>query len=333
VQVLVTGATGYVGTRLVSALLDAELTVVATARNLDRLNGIDWAAQVQTLALDVLDPESVRVALARCGPVDVAYYLVHALGEGDYESSDERAAQIFAAAAAAAGIGRIVYLGGLIPDETAVSTHLRSRARVGEVLAAGTVDTVLLRAAVILGAGSTSFEIIRHLVDRLPIVPLPPFMDHQVQPIAISDVLHYLVAAADPAVLPGGIYDIVGDERTSYAGLARMYAATAGLRRVFLPVPFVPPQFAAAVMGPLLPVPTGLVSDLVLSLANSMVSTDRRIEQFVEPPFGGLAGIPEAIHRALDRYGQTPAGRVGVRQLPDPMALADSDAEWAGRRP
>jgi uncharacterized protein YbjT (DUF2867 family) len=329
---LVTGATGYVGSRLVTALLDAELSVVATARNQERLERIGWAGQVQTLGLDVLDPGSVRAALAACGPVDVAYYLVHALGEGDYESSDERAAAIFATAAAEAGVGRIVYLGGFVPADLEVSTHLRSRARVGEVLAAGAVDTVLLRAAVILGAGSTSFEIIRHLVDRLPVVPLPPFMDHQVQPIGISDVLHYLVAAADPAVLPAGAYDIAGEERTTYAGLARIYAAAAGSRRIFLPVPLVPPDFAAAVMGPLMPVPNELVADLVRSLVTSMVSSDRRIEQFVDRPFGGLATIEEAIHRALQRYLSTPAPRVAVHDLHDPMALADSDAEWAGDR-
>jgi uncharacterized protein YbjT (DUF2867 family) len=307
--------------------------VVATARNEARLRAITWPAHVRTVALDVLDPVSVRSALAGCGPVDVAYYLVHALGEGDYESSDARAAEIFAASAAAAGVGRIVYLGGFVPSAPQISTHLRSRARVGEVLQASAVDVVLLQAAVILGAGSTSFEIIRHLVNRLPVVPLPPFMDHQVQPIAISDVLHYLVAAADPAVLPAGTYDIAGEERTTYAGLARIYAATAGARRIFVPVPLVPPGFAAAVMGPLMPVPNELVADLVQSLAHSMISTDRRIDDHVARPFGGLAGIEEAIHRALERYSGTPRGRVGVNELHDPMALADSDAEWARDRP
>jgi len=330
VQALVTGATGYVGSRLVSALVAGGFDVVATARDPRRLRRIDWADQVQTLALDVLDAESVQAAFARCGRVDVAYYLVHALGEGDYESSDERAAGIFARAAAEAEVGRIVYLGGFVPPEENVSAHLRSRARVGEVLQAGAVDAVLLRAAVILGAGSTSFEIIRHLVDRLPVVPLPPFMDHQVQPIAIADVLHYLVAAADPAVLSAGAYDIAGHERTTYAGLARMYATAAGLRRVFVPVPVVSPAMAASVMGPLMPVPSDLVSDLVRSLDNSMVSSDRRIEDCIDEPFGGLASIAEAIHRALDRHSVTPARPVGVHRLPDPMGLAESDADWAG---
>ena len=153
-----------------------------------------------------------------------------------------------------------------------------------------------------------------------------------IETFAIADVLHYLVAAADPAVLPAGTYDIAGDERTTYAGLARMYADTAGLRRIFVPVPFVPPHHAAALMGPLLPVPNALVGDLVQSLTNSMISTDRRIDQFVGHPFGGLAGIQEAIHRALERFAVTPPGRADVRRLYDPMALADSDAEWAGRR-
>jgi len=333
VQALVTGATGYVGSRLVSALLNGGLDVVATARDPQKLRRIDWADRARTLELDVLDAASVRAAFARCGRVDVAYYLVHALGEGDYESSDEKAAEIFAAGAADADVGRIVYLGGFVPTEAKVSAHLRSRARVGEVLQAGPVDVVVLQAAVILGAGSTSFEIIRHLVDRLPVVPLPPFMDHQVQPIAVADVLHYLVAAADPAVLPAGGYDIAGPERTTYAGLARMYASAAGLRRVFVPVPIVSSTMAASVMGPLVPVPNDLVADLVRSLDNSMISRDRRIEQFIAAPFGGLASIAEAIHRSLDRHGLTPSQRIGVDRLPDPMALAESDADWAGDAP
>jgi uncharacterized protein YbjT (DUF2867 family) len=333
VQALVTGATGYVGSRLVSALLTAGLDVVATARDVSRLQRIEWTDRVRMLEMDVLNAGSVQTALAGCGQVEVAYYLVHALGEGDYESSDEKAAQIFARAAAEAGVGRIVYLGGFVPDEQTISAHLRSRARVGEVLQAGEVDAVLLRAAVILGAGSTSFEIIRHLVDRLLVVPLPPFMDHQVQPIAIADVLHYLVAAADPAILPAGAYDIAGPERTTYAGLARLYAATAGVRRMFVPVPLVSASAAASLMGPLTPVPSELVADLVRSLDNSMISTDRRIDQFIAEPFGGLAGIEEAIHRSLQRFSLTRPTRVGVHRLDDPMALAESDAEWAGRPP
>ncbi len=300
-RALVTGATGYIGSRLVDALIQDDVEVVATARRPSGLRLPGRPDVVHNLALDVLDPESTRQAFEQAGPVDVAYYLVHALGEDDYETSDQRAAQNFATAAARAGVGRIVYLGGFVPGgrPATLSTHLRSRARVGQVLAAGPVEVVTLQAAVILGAGSTSFEIVRHLVDRLPVVPLPPFMSHRVQPIAIDDVLHYLRAAADPAVLPPGRYDIAGERGTTYAGLARTYAAVAGLRRIFVPVPLVPPSLAAPMIGPLVPVPNSLVSDLVASLDHSMVSGGDTIRRYVADPFGGLIGIAEGIRLAL----------------------------------
>lgn len=339
-KALVTGATGYVGSRLISALLDAGYTVVATARTPAKLDDFDWAPRVQTLGLDVLDEGSVRTALREAGPVDVAYYLVHALGEGDYESSDQKAATIFADAAGAAGVGRIVYLGGFLPADGKVSPHLNSRAQVGQILRDGPVEAVVLQAAVIFGAGSTSFEIIRHLVDRLPVVPLPSFMGHEVQPIAVDDVLHYLVGAGDRDLLPPGTYDIAGDERLTYAALARVYARVAGRRRVFVPVPFVPERLAALVMGPVLPVPTALVGDLVQSLGASMTTDDHSIRTYVPDPAHGLTSVREAIARALAPATSTRPGdgartgsadgRVGVDEMEDPMALAETDAEWAG---
>jgi uncharacterized protein YbjT (DUF2867 family) len=336
VKALVTGATGYVGSRLVTALADAGFEVVATARNPDKLKTFDWVDrdEVQTAALDVLDEESVRAALTQAGPIDVAYYLVHALGEGDYESSDAKAAHTFVDEAGQAGVRRIVYLGGFVPADGKVSEHLQSRDEVGEILRSGSVDTVILRAAVILGAGSTSFEIIRHLVGRLPVVPLPAFMRHEVQPIAIDDVLHYLVASADPAVLPAEAYDIAGDEQVTYADLARIYAEVAGLRRWFIPLGWVPERIAALVMGPLIPVPTDLVTDLVQSLATSMISEDPTIKVHIPDPPGGLTSLHEAISRALqpaeDRHGDTSDASPGVDELDDPMTLAETDADWAG---
>ncbi len=339
VKSLVTGATGYVGSRLVSALLDAGQDVVATARNPAKLQDVDWADRVATRQLDALDEASVRAALLGSAPLDVAYYLVHALGEGDYQASDEKAAHIFADAAAQAGVGRIVYLGGFLPADGPVSEHLSSRSRVGQILQAGPVDTVMLQAAVILGAGSTSFEIIRHLVDRIPVVPLPAFMNHEVQPIAIDDVLHYLVAAGDRTNLPGGTYEIAGDERLTYAELARTYAQVAGRRRIFVPVPFVPERLAAVLMGPLLPVPSPLVADLVKSLSTSMISQDSTIRLHVPDPASGLTSVREGLGRALQparpSSGPRPGGDagVGVDELHDPMTLAETDADWAGNQP
>jgi uncharacterized protein YbjT (DUF2867 family) len=305
VRALVTGATGYVGSRLVPALLDAGVEVVAAVRAPERLAGVPWRAQVDVVPLDLLDDRSTRAALRAAGrdaPIDVAYYLVHALGEGDYAELDARAATGFAGAAARAGLPRIVYLGGFLPEDVTggpeVSRHLRSRAQVGDLLAER-VDTVVLQAAAILGRGSTPFELVRHLVDLLPVVPLPPFMRQRVQPIAIDDVLHYLVAAAGRDRLPAGRYEISGDRDTTYTGLVRTYADIACRRRVFVPVPFLTAAAAASVIGPITAVDGALVTDLMESLSTPMVSTERRIRDYVPDPLGGLLGITEGMVRAV----------------------------------
>ena len=231
-RALVVGASGYVGSALVPALLDAGADVVAAGRTGSTLRAAPWPGSVRRAVMDVLDIRSIRRVLGRSGGLDVAFYLVHSLDDGDYEVMDELGARNFVTAAADAGLRRIVYLGGLIPPAAEqVSRHLSSRDLVGHVLASGTVDTVRLRAAAIIGAGSTPFELMRHLVDRLPVVPLPPFMSRPMQPIGIHDVLHYRVASADPKALPAGQYDIAGDRITTYAGLVRTYAEVANLRR------------------------------------------------------------------------------------------------------
>jgi uncharacterized protein YbjT (DUF2867 family) len=293
VRALVTGATGYVGSQLVPALVQEGHDVVALARNPASLR----ATGATVVRADLLDEDSTRSAVSE--PFDVAYYLVHALGEGDYEELDRRAARTFARAARRAGVRRVVYLGGFVPEGAGLSQHLRSRDQVGRILTEEGADTVVLQAAAILGAGSTPFEIIRHLVDRLPVVPLPRFMDQRVQPIAIADVLHYLIRAADRELLPPGAYDIGGDRSTSYTGLVRTYADVAGRRRLFLPVPFVPAGGAASLIGPLTPVRGALVADLMASLANSMETADRRIRDLVPDPLGGLLDIREGMARAV----------------------------------
>ena len=319
-RVLVTGSTGYVGSRLVRALLTAGHDVVATARHPEHLADFPWFDEVDIAPLDVLEPESVTAALSN-GPVDVAYYLVHAIGEGDFTERDRTGATTFGAAAALAGVARIVYLGGFVPADERLSAHLASRAETAEVLAASGVPLVDLRAAVVLGAGSTSFEIIRALAERLAVLPVPVWMDHEVQPIAVDDVLHYLVAAASPD-LPPGSYDIAGDEVMSYRELLHRFVTAARVRRalVRVPLPVVPPKLAGVVIGLITPVPGGLTTDLVDSLANTMVAGEGRIRALVPPPPGGLTTVDDALRRAFEPAVDDD----------DPLHLATTDPVWAG---
>ncbi len=193
---LVTGATGYIGGRLVPELLAAGCRVRVLARHPDRLRDHPWTGDVEIVQADVSDPATLGPALAG---VDVAYYLVHALGTAAFENTDRANADTFAAAARDAGVGRLVYLGGLTPDPSDgghLSAHLRSRDEVAQILLASGVPTAVLRAAVIIGSGSASFEMLRYLTERLPAMITPRWLKTRIQPIAIRDVLRYLVGCA-----------------------------------------------------------------------------------------------------------------------------------------
>lgn len=328
-RALVTGATGYVGSRLVSALRSAGIEVLASARNPGKLSRFDFPDGVQPVELDVLDVDSVRSALRDHGRIDVAYYLVHAIGEGDFAEDDLEAARTFGREARRADVGRIVYLGGFVPGNEELSEHLDSRRQVGTALTESGVAVVWLRAAVIIGAGSTSYELIRHLADRLPIVPIPRWMRQPVEPIAIDDVLHYLIAAAADQV-PAGSYDITGPDTVSYRDLLGQYVTAAGLHRVLLPVPWVSTGLAGAVIGRIIPLPAPLVTDLIDSLDNTMVGDNRGIRSVVPDPDGGLTRTAEAMARAQVRSDINRGGIEGVTATPDPLRLAPTDPSWAG---
>lgn len=325
-RTLVTGSTGYVGSRLVAALLAAGHEVLASARSPERLEQLDFAGAATCVELDVDDTHSCTAALRDHGPVDVAYYLVHAIGEDGYARTDAVRAERFARAALAAGVGRVVYLGGLVPPGEELSEHLSSRAEVGEALSEHGPDLVWLRAAVVLGAGSASYEIIRYLGDWLPVVPLPPWMDTLVQPVAVDDVLRYLVAATE---LPPGSYDLGGPERLPYRELVRRYVRTAGLRRVMVPTPPVPTRLASWVVARLTPLPQDMVADLVLSLTNTMVADTGAITALVP---GELTGIDDALTRARVGSHARRSRLPGVCAAPDPLQLCRTDADWAHRR-
>jgi len=329
VGILVTGATGYVGSRLVTALLADGHEVVTATRNPERLKRLGWFDDVTPVTLDASDPESVRAGMRAAGPIDVVYYLVHAIGQPDFRDADRAGAANLAVAARDAGVRRIVYLGGFVPADQALSEHLSSRAEVAEALTVENgPELVWLGAAIIIGAGSTSFEMLRYVGDRFPLIPIPSWMDNPIDPISIRDVLHYLVAAADPSRVPAGAYDISGLTTTSYRELLRTYARVSGRWHAALPVGRVDTALASLVTKVALPVPPGLAGDLVDSLDHPMVASVSGLRDRVPDPPGGLLGVEDAIALALaDRSNRRPKP---VNALTDPHHLADSDPGWAG---
>jgi len=299
-RIVVTGATGYVGSRLVTALLANQHEVVAASRNPERLKRLGWFDDVAPRTLDASDPVSLRAAFASAGPVDVVYYLVHGIGQPGFRDADKAAATNLAVVARDAGVRRIVYLGGFVPADEALSEHLTSRAEVAEALTVEDgPELVWLGAAMIIGAGSTSFEMMRYVGDRFPLMPVPSWMDNPIDPISIRDVLRYLVAAADPGMVRAGAYDISGPATTSYRELLKTYARLSGRWHAALPVGRVDTALASLITGVALPVPQGLAEDLVESLDHPMVASVSGVRDRVPDPPGGLLCVDDAIALAL----------------------------------
>ncbi len=330
-RILVTGGTGYIGGRLVPRLLEHGHEVRCLTRDSGRLRDVPWRAGVDVVEGDVLDPAAVRRAL---DGVDVAYYLVHALTTGRaFEDRDRACAQTFASVAREVGLARVVYLGGLAPAHERLSPHLRSRTEVGEVLLASGVPTVVLRAAVIIGSGSASFEMLRYLTERLPAMVTPRWVRSRIQPIAIRDVLRYLTAAAS---MPGEVnrgFDIGGPDVLTYAEMMQRYAAVAGLRRrLVVPVPVLSPWLSSHWVGVVTPVPNAIARPLVESLRNEVVCAEHDIARFVPDPPGGLVGFDEAVRLALARVRDAQvATRWANAAWPGaPSDPLPSDPAWAG---
>ncbi|MDT5338444.1 MAG: hypothetical protein QOD90_3949 [Mycobacterium sp.] len=325
-RTLVTGATGYVGSRLVATLLGAGHQVTVASRSPERLGDFGWIDDVQPVMLDAADPESAASAFGVAGPIDVVYYLVHGIGQPGYRDADNAAAANVARAAKEAGVKRIVYLGGFVPDGDDLSEHLTSRAEVAEALTIdGGPDVVWLGAAIIIGAGSTSFEMLRAVGDRFLLIPMPPWADNPLDPISISDVLHYLLAAADAERVPAGSYDIRGPETTTYGDLLRTYARVSGLWRSGVPVPDLNMGLVSQVAALFVPVPRALAADLVESLDYPMTASNDGLEGLVPDPPGGPVSIDDAIRLSLSGHRRLPVDR-----LADPHHLADTDPYWAG---
>jgi uncharacterized protein YbjT (DUF2867 family) len=291
-RVLLTGATGYVGGRLLRKLEESGRPVRCMARRPEALSG-RAAEQTEIVRGDILEPDSLRQALAG---VTAAHYLVHSMAaSGPFAGADRRGAENFAAAARKSGVGRIVYLGGLGADHD-VSPHLESRHEVGRILRESGVPTIELRASIIIGSGSASFEILRSLVDRSPVLLIPRWVVSRTQPIAIEDVLAYLLAALDLELEESRLFEIGGPDGVAYADLMAEYAHQAGLRRTVIRVPLATPRISALWLNVVTPVYASIGRALIESLRNdTLVHDGSAREVFPIRP----RGFRRAIERAL----------------------------------
>ncbi|MGH3787157.1 MAG: SDR family oxidoreductase [Pseudonocardiaceae bacterium] len=327
---VVFGATGYIGGRLVPALLAAGHQVRAVARTPDKLTEVPWRDRVEIVKGDVTDLSSIRHAVAG---KDVVYYLVHSLNRRDFVDVDRRAAHALADAARAAGVARIVYLGGITPDAEHLSDHLASRAEVGEILLDSGVPTIVLRAAVILGSGSASFEMLRYLTERLPAMVTPRWVHNRVQPIAVRDVLHYLTHAAALPLSVNRAFDIGGPDVLSYLEMMRRYAVAAGLpRRLVLPVPVLTPWLSAQWVNLVTPVPRSIAIPLIESLVHEVVCHNQDVAGYIADPDGGLTHYEHAVELALMhiRRADVPT-RWSDASLPGaPSDPLPTDPDWSG---
>ncbi len=289
-KVLVTGATGYIGGRIVPRLLEGGHDVRVLVRDRRRIAGRPWADRVEVAVGDVEDPTSLPPAL---DGIEVAYYLIHQMDSGtDFVARDRLAAKNFAAAAH--GVRRAIYLGGLVPEAEAISPHLASRAEVGQILR-DRLPTVEFRAGPVIGSGSASFEMVRYLTERLPAMVAPRWILNEVQPIAVRDVVAYLLGALDRG--HEGVYS-VGCEPLTFKGMMAEFARVRGLRRLIVPVPVLAPRLAALWVGLVTPIPNRLAVPLIEGVVHPVVadtSAARRDFPEIEP-----VSYREAVQRALE---------------------------------
>jgi uncharacterized protein YbjT (DUF2867 family) len=321
-RVLITGATGYVGGRLRRRLEARDLQVRCMARQPETLQKqVDAATEI--VRGDVLDPDSLREALQE---VHTAYYLVHSMGAAsEFEKLDRLGAQNFANAAKAAGVQRILYLGGLGSDESELSAHLRSRNEVGAILRESGVPTIEFRASIVIGSGSLSFEMIRSLVEQLPVMIMPSWVQVRAQPIAIDDLLDYLVAGLDQHMPESRVFEIGGSDQVSYGDLMREYARQRHLRRLMLPVPVLTPWLSSLWLGLVTPLYARIGRKLIESIRNPTVVHDASaLTVFDVRP----RGMPEAIATAFESEEND---MVETRWY-DAVSSAGVKKSWAGVR-
>lgn len=323
-RVLVTGATGYVGGRLVPRLIEEGHQVRCLVRNPAKLANAPWHDDVAIVAGAIEGP----LEKAMDG-VDAAVYLVHGIGDGDdWAAKESRDAEHFRRAAVAAGVGRIIYLGGMGVENQSLSVHLTSRHDVGRILARSDIPVTELRAAVIIGSGSASFEMLRYLVEVLPVMVTPKWVTTKSQPIAISDVLNYLVTVIGSPTPFAGIFEIGGPDVVSYAQMMDLYAQEAGLsKRRLIPVPFLTPRLSSHWVGLVTPVPASLARPLVDSLVNEVVVRDTHTVELLGAPQRPLR---EAIRLALGRTSRHDVPTSFTDADLQPFRAYATDPAWAG---
>ena len=327
---LVTGATGYIGGRLIRELLNAGYKVKVFARFPDRLRDLAWYSKVEIISGDALNANDVLNAMK---DVDVAYYLLHALNKGnEFVDIETKMAQIFAESAKRNGVQRIIYLGGLIPSQK-LSQHLESRKITGEILRNSGVPTIELRAGVVIGSGSASFEMLRYLTERLPVMVTPKWVKTKIQPIAVRDVLYYLVGSAGITENLNQAFDIGGPDILTYKEMMNRYAKVADLRkRIIIPVPLLTPRLSSLWVGFVTPVPGSIARPLVKSLINEVICHDSEIKKYLPDPQDGLTNFEKAVNLALMRVREAQVStRWSSASIPGiPSEPLPSDPEWSG---
>lgn len=314
-RVLVTGATGYVGGRLIPHLLAAGHTVRVMVRDAARVAGRPWLGRVEVSVGDLLDRDSTARAL---DGVDLAYYLVHSMMTAGFEDLDRRAAATYVSAAPSS-LQKTIYLGGLLPQGEQRSDHLRSRAEVGQILARS-LPVLELRAGPIIGSGSASFEMVRYLTERLPAMIAPRWIGNEVQPIAIRDVLRYLVEAA--SLEATGVVEIGADALT-FRRMMETYASVRGLRRLIVPVPVLAPRVAGLWVGLVTPIPNRLAVPLIEGIVEPVLADTRRARELmpgVEPML-----YREAVVAALDREDEVETRWSGALHRPVDVEVTDRE--------
>lgn len=330
-KILVTGASGYVGGRLVRALVEKKMDVRVFVRDKEKIQRQPWHSHVEVAVGNANDFQETVLALQG---IHTAYYLLHSINYSTrYDLIEAEMARTFASAAQKAGVKQIIYLGGIANDKKR-SKHLESRANTGRQLASYGVPVMEIRAGIIIGSGSASFEMLRHLTHRLPIMTTPKWVSNKTQPIAIRDILYYLTEVAQLEQTCSGIFDVGGPEIVTYEDMMQLFAKISGLRRrIIVKVPVLTPHLSSLWIGLVTPVPTTLARPLVGSLICEVIADPKKsIDDIIPTPPGGLLPLRQAIEYALSKTSENDIEtRWSDATGPTaPWQKAQSDPKWAG---